>query len=54
MDLNYSERDLMWTCWKILMMSIIKHWVALPGMLGSLQHFGVVGAGELYRQTLQS
>lgn len=54
MDLNYSKRDLMQTCWKILMMRIIKHWAALSGRLGNLQCYGLVGAGELYRLILHS
>lgn len=53
MALNYSKRDLTQTCWKILMIRIIKYWAALPGRLGSLQCCGLVGAGEQYRLILQ-
>ena len=53
-DLNYSKRHLMQTCWKILMMRIIKYGAALPGRLGNLQCYGLVGAGELYRLILHS
>jgi len=53
-DLNYCKRDLMQTCWKILMVGIVKHWAALPGRLGNPQHYGLLGAGELHRLILHS
>lgn len=47
MDLNYSKKDLILICWKILMKRIIKHWEA-----GQSPVLWAVGAGDLYRLIL--
>lgn len=52
MDLNYSKKDLMQTCFKNLKIIIIKHWTALPGRPENLQNYGLVGGGELHRLIL--